>query len=362
MTRPGGSGEGGRVYRAIGWRAFDSNAYVRKMKLDDGYLGDDRSRATFLDAPRVAHVAGLGLDLGLLRRVGVHARVRRVAGLTLDRGNDLRVGLKSEGGGDRSSGSRASLAAVLALASLPPVLADARAPALLALVSPPPVLADARAPALLALASLPPVLTDARAPALLAFASHPPVLAEARAPALLALASHPPVLADLRAPALLARASLPPMLADARAPALLAAVSLPPVLAEARPPRTPYTSFAPSRARRSPSPGTPCKSTLPCPSRAGTTDLAVPSPPPSAFACQDSSACRRAFARSVVLAERNDESTAGLSVLFSSDPTTHDPNARFFPRPRVSPTHAPARRCDALGRALPRCGVVAAPW
>ncbi len=236
MTRPGGSGEGGRVYRAIGWRAFDSNAYVRKMKLDDGYLGDDRSRATFLDAPRVAHVAGLGLDLGLLRRVGVHARVRRVAGLTLDRGNDLRVGLKSEGGGDRSSGSRASLAAVLALASPPPVLADARAPALLALVSPPPVLADARAPALLALASLPPVLTDARAPALLAFASHPPVLADARAPALLALASHPPVLADARAPALLAAVSHPPMLADLRAPALLAAVSHPPVLAEARPP------------------------------------------------------------------------------------------------------------------------------
>ena len=111
-------------------------------------------------------------------------------------------------------------------------------------------------------------------------------------------------------------------------------------------PRTPCTGLAASRARRSLSPGTPCKSTLPCPSRAGTTDLAVPSPPPSAFACQDSSACRRAFARSVVLAERNDESTAGLSVLFSSDPTTHDPNnARFF---RARASHRPTRPRSSL--------------
>ena len=212
------------MYRAIGWGAFDSNACVRKMKLDDGYLGDDRSRAAFLDAPRVAHVAGLGLDLGRLRRVGVHARVGRVAGLTLDLGNDLRVGLKSEGGGDRSSGRRASLAAVLAAVSPPPVLADASSPALLALASHPPVLADARAPALLAPASLPPVLADARAPALLAPASLPPVLADARAPTLLAPASLPPVLADARAPALLAPVSLPPVLADPLPRALLAKV------------------------------------------------------------------------------------------------------------------------------------------
>ena len=65
-------------------------------------------------------------------------------------------------------------------------------------------------------------------------------------------------------------------------------------------PRTPCSFFVASRARRSPSPGIPCKSTLPCPSRAGTSDLAVPSPPQSAVACRDSSAWRRVFARSGV--------------------------------------------------------------
>ena len=58
--------------------------------------------------------------------------------------------------------SMSSRAAILALASPPPVLADAPAPALLAVISPPPVLADARAPALLALVWLPPVLADAQ--------------------------------------------------------------------------------------------------------------------------------------------------------------------------------------------------------
>jgi hypothetical protein len=63
-----------------------------------------------------------------------------------------------------------------------------------------------------------------RAPTLLAHASPPPVLADARAPALLADTSHPPVLADLRAPALLAHASLPPVLADSFPRALLAII------------------------------------------------------------------------------------------------------------------------------------------
>ena len=199
---------------------------------------DARSRAVDarVDAPRVRYVAGLGLDLGRLRRVGVHARVGRVAGLSLDdRGNDPSLGLKSEGGGDRSSGRRASLATVLAPGSLPPVVADTRAPALLAVVSLPPVLTDLRAPALLALASPPPVLADTRAPALLAVPSLPPVLADGRAPALLAPVSLPPVLADLRAPALLAAVLHPPVLADLRAPALLALPSLPPVLADPLP-------------------------------------------------------------------------------------------------------------------------------
>ena len=72
--------------------------------------------------------------------------------------------------GERGRGSRrvASRAALLAPVSLPPVLAEARAPALLAVVSLPPVLADARAPALLAAVSHPPVLADPLPRALLA--------------------------------------------------------------------------------------------------------------------------------------------------------------------------------------------------
>ena len=239
------------------------------MKLDDGYLGDDRSRAAFLDAPRVAHVAGLGLDLGRLRRVGVHARVGRVAGLSLDLGNDPRVGLKSEGGIARAGAARASRQSLQRCRR--PVLADASS-------------------------------------ALLALASHPPVLADASSPhSLHSLRTLP--CSQMREPPPPCTAWLPPVLADPFPRALLAKYP-------------------------------------PCPSRAGTTDLAVPSPPPSAFACQDSSACRRAFARSVVLAERNDESTAGLSVLFSSDPTTHDPNnARFF---RARASHRPTRPRSSL--------------
>ena len=74
----------------------------------------------------------------------------------------------TRGAGGRGRGRRhgvASRAALLALVSLPPVLADGRAPTLLALATVPPVLADAPAPALLALASPPPMLADARAPA-----------------------------------------------------------------------------------------------------------------------------------------------------------------------------------------------------
>ena len=65
-------------------------------------------------------------------------------------------------------------------------------------------------------------------------------------------------------------------------------------------PRTPCTCFAASRARKSLSPGTPYRGILGWPSRAGTSELEVSSPPPSAIACQDSSAWRRAFARSGV--------------------------------------------------------------
>ena len=94
------------------------------------------TEASRLDAPRVRRVAGLGLDLGLRIRVGVDARIRRVAGLSLDLGlHLLRLGLESEGGADRSSGRRASLATLLAPASLPPVLADPFPRALLTEVS-----------------------------------------------------------------------------------------------------------------------------------------------------------------------------------------------------------------------------------
>ena len=58
--------------------------------------------------------------------------------------------------------------ALLALAALPPVLADARAAALLAIVALPPVLAEAGAAALLASVAPPPVLAEAGAVALFA--------------------------------------------------------------------------------------------------------------------------------------------------------------------------------------------------
>ena len=70
------------------------------------------------------------------------------------------------------------------------------------------------AAALLALAALPPVLAEAAAAALLAPAALPPVLAEAAAAALLALAAPPPVLADAAATAVLAQSAMPPVLAD----------------------------------------------------------------------------------------------------------------------------------------------------
>ena len=68
-------------------------------------------------------------------------------------------------------------ATLLALAALPPVLAEAAAAAILALGAPPPVLADAAAAAVLAPVAHPPVLADATAAALLAHAALPPVLA-----------------------------------------------------------------------------------------------------------------------------------------------------------------------------------------
>ena len=104
-------------------------------------------------------------------------------------------------------------AALLALAALPPVLAEAAATALLAQAALPPVLADAAASALLTPSAPPPVLTDAASSALLALAALPPVLADAGAAALLAFAALPTVLADAGAAALLARAALPPVLA-----------------------------------------------------------------------------------------------------------------------------------------------------
>ena len=141
--------------------------------------------------------------------------------------------------------------ALLALAALPPVLADAAAAAVFAQGTPPPVLAETAAAALLANTALPPVLADAAAAALLAPAAPLTVLAEAAAAAVLADAAHTPVLADGTAAAVLARAALPsvlaeaaattvlalgappPVLADAAAAAVLAPVALPPVLAEA---------------------------------------------------------------------------------------------------------------------------------
>ena len=91
-------------------------------------------------------------------------------------------------------------------------------------------------------------------------------------------------------------------------------------------PRTPCTGFAASRARRSLSPGTPYSSILGRPSRAGTSDLVVPSPSPSAVACRDSSAWRLVFARSVV-----------------ASPSVNERIWRAFYFPRTDRRRAPAR-------------------
>eukprot|EP00964_Phaeocystis_antarctica_P095656 scaffold62094_cov63-Phaeocystis_antarctica.AAC.2 len=129
--------------------------------------------------------------------------------------------------------AKAAAAALLAGAALPPVLADAAAAALLADTAPPPVLAKTAAAAVLALVALPSVLAEAAAAALLADTAHPPVLADASAAALLAGAALPSVLADATATALLAVAAIPPVLAEAAAATVLAAVALPPVFADA---------------------------------------------------------------------------------------------------------------------------------
>ena len=187
-----------------------------EARVGEGEGEEAGSTALFLDS--LVRIISAPTEVMMVNSLVLLPRVLHVLGLDQDlwRGVD----------GEAEHGSRrvASRAALLALASPPPVLADAPSPALLALASPPPVLADLRAPALLAAASLPPVLADARAPALLALASPPPVLADAPSPALLALASPPPVLADARAPALLALGSLPPVLADPLPRALLAQV------------------------------------------------------------------------------------------------------------------------------------------
>ena len=122
-------------------------------------------------------------------------------------------------------------AALLALAALPSMLADAAAAAVLAQGAPPPVLADAAAAAVLALGALPPVLAKAAAAAVLARGALSPVLADAAAAALLAPAALPPVFTDAATAALFALAALPPVLADAAAAAVLTPAALPPVLA-----------------------------------------------------------------------------------------------------------------------------------
>jgi len=71
------------------------------------------------------------------------------------------------------------------------------------------------------------------------------------------------------------------------------------------------------------------------------------------------SSCVRAE-RCARRAERREHRRAERFIFLGPDDAR--PERPFFSRPRVSPTHAPARRCDSLGRALPRCGVVAAPW
>ena len=102
-------------------------------------------------------------------------------------------------------------ATLLALAALPPVLAEAAAAALLAMPALSPVLAEAAAATLLAGAAPPPVLAHAFAAALLAGVALPPVLAEAAAAAVLAPAAPPPVFAEAAAAALLAGATPPPV-------------------------------------------------------------------------------------------------------------------------------------------------------
>jgi hypothetical protein len=114
------------------------------------------------------------------------------------------------------------LAALLALAPLALVLADAPPPAFLAAAPLALVRADARPPALLACAPDALVRADARPPAVIAFVPDALVLSDARPPALLALVPGALVLADARLPALLACAPLVIVLADARPLALLA--------------------------------------------------------------------------------------------------------------------------------------------
>ena len=76
---------------------------------------------------------------------------------------------------EKDYGFLTAAAVLLALAALPPVLAEAAAAALLAPAALPPVLAEAAAAALLALAALPPVLADAAAAAILAHVAPPPM-------------------------------------------------------------------------------------------------------------------------------------------------------------------------------------------
>ena len=217
-------------------------------------------------------------------------------------------------------------------------------------------------PALFALASHPPVLADARAPHSLHWYRilpcsqmlHPPPctgfapsrarrcpeprtpctgIASSRArrsesPRTPALASLPPVHADLRAPALRTWLSL--RARRCPSPALLALGSLPPVLADASPA---LLAGSPLPCSRSPSQGTPCNGILGRPSRAGTTDLSwALSPLPSGIACQDSRACRRVRAELCDdLLIGRDEYLTRPSVFFpgSSDPANRG-NVRSF--------------------------------
>ena len=120
-------------------------------------------------------------------------------------------------------------AALLALAALPPVLAEAATATVLAPAALSPVLAKASfAAALLTLAALPSVLADAATAAVLAVAGLPPVLAEAAAATVLAPAALSSVLAKASfAAAVFASAALPSVLADAATAAVLALATLP---------------------------------------------------------------------------------------------------------------------------------------